>query len=436
VKLHQIRHTRVRVMAKFEEGHLPEAEAKLDELIARISPPASPQIRAELCNLYIDRATIHRFANRWTDALQDLETCTGLTKDMGKLWKSLTIANVEFLRAKIYSTPYDTINDPQKALQALSAVRDSGHFDYACDELEAGLAFRAGDWDKAAALSMKAANRLESDGWLRGAASCRRIAGDSLLEAGDLQGAEKELDAAHKFLKQRGAPGDHAISLMSQARMQSAKGDHDRAWEFALEALTGFDYLIRRFSVPDDQLRFLIDKLERYQCAFEIALAKGGPEGCLRAWEVAERSKSFYLCQLIASADINLYDGIEPQELARLKQLEQALDDCERKLGRLSIDDREGARGQRILEDLLKLAREKKDQLEGIMKQNPKWARMNSPSILNLKEEIARLPQKWVPLSYYWQSVRHSKSVLLHMFWTDHRGLPKWNSTAWVRSDL
>ena len=76
-----------------------------------------------------------------------------------------------------------------------------------------------------------------------------------------------------------------------------------------------FDFLIRRFSSLLDQQRFLVDKLKRYAEAFRIALGNADDdEDYLRAWSIAERSKSFYLCQLLASAGTALFEGAAADE--------------------------------------------------------------------------------------------------------------------------
>lgn len=434
--LDQIRHSRLQAMVAFEEGHLPDAESDLDQLIELLAPPNTPQERAELFNLHSDRATVRRFANRWEDTLKDLEICDRLISQMGPLWQRLSGANIAFLRAKIHSNPHIPVYDPEKAKEALIIVRQAEAFDFACDEIEAGLAFLTGDWEKAAELSLTASRKLEEQGWLRAAASCRRLAADAYMESGELFQAEKQISAAHEYLKKHGAPGDQSRSLLSCARLKSFKGEHDVAWELLLEGLAKLDFLIRRFTVLSEQQRFLIDKLESYQRAFEIALAKTGPDGCIRAWTIVERSKSFYLCQLLASADVRLFDGLNPDELSRLKELEERVDSCERKLARLSDADSESDQGRLVLSKMQDLYTEKQHQIERMMKENPKWARLNNPSFLNLKTAIERLPQGWVLLSYYWQSKKSDPGSNLHIFWLDSKGNPRHIYTEWTDDQI
>ena len=416
--INQIRHARIQTMIAFEEGHLPEAELELGKLIKRLNNPQTAHERSELCYLHSERATVRRFANRWDDALSDLEICDGLIRRMGALWQRLMSANVAFLRAKIYADPHTSCYCPEKARNALAIVRRAGNLDFACDEAEATMAYREENWSEAARLSLTAASKLAEQGWLRAAASCRRQAADAYMELSDLGRAEAQMSEAHAYLQSYGGPVDRARSFLTCARFESLKGGHDTAWGMILQALAEIEFLIRRFTVLSEQQRFLIDKLELYQRAFQIVLTASGSKANMRAWTIAERSKSFYLCQLIASADIQIFDDMDPLELDRLRRLEDRLDACERKLPRLSQADRDGLKGQKILEEIKKLVAAKQTQLERMMRQNPRWARLNIPSLLNLKKEIEHLPVGWIPLSFYWQPQKETGATL-HIFWVD-----------------
>ena len=52
-------------MIDFEEGRLPEAEARLSELIESLGTAESPVLRDELCKCLTDRSTVRRYSNRW-----------------------------------------------------------------------------------------------------------------------------------------------------------------------------------------------------------------------------------------------------------------------------------------------------------------------------------------------------------------------------------
>ena len=112
-----------------------------------------------------------------------------------------------------------------------------------------------------------------------------------------------------------------------------------------------------------EQQRFLANKLRFYDRAFEIARTKSGSDGLWRAWSIAERAKSFYLCQLVANAEIGLFEGIDPEEIARLKSLESQLDEAERQFANLSPQDKLGARGQDSELRIRSISQQKRDLL-------------------------------------------------------------------------
>lgn len=441
IELAQARHERTEAMYHFEKGHLPEAEAQLDAVIDKLSSAATPQLRCELGQALTDRATVHRYANRWEEALKDLQRCQKLTHQMGTLSAGLLAKNVDYLCAKIFATPYAPFYDRKKALAALRRVRRAGGLEFACDELESQLAFRAKDWERAAKLALRAAQTLEGQGWKRAAASCRGIAGRAWLGKGDLRRAESQLLAAHRYLEQFGGPSDLVDSNLALARLHAAQGHGDRAWTLALEGLSFLEHLIRRFSSIGEQQRFLIDKLQRYHEVFEIALARGGDEAPLRAWTIAERSKSFYLCQLLASADIRFFEGVRPEDIDSLRTLEHDLDKAERTLGRLYASGRQDAETQRLEMKTRQLAEEKQGQLELIMKQDPRWGSVNVPSQLHLDQELSCLPSGWVPVSFYWHrsqaiSGEPSNSAEFHVFWMDRSGRPHRECTSLAADEI
>jgi hypothetical protein len=168
------------------------------------------------------------------------------------------------------------------------------------------------------------------------------------------------------------------------ARLELAKGDHDAAWDTP-GALDGVESLIRHFRLLADQQRFVADKLPYYDVAFDVGLARDGPEGVLRAWSVAERAKSFYLCQLVANAEVSLFEGLDPARVGRLRALEDDLDTRER----------QQARGGSV-EELEELSREKQELLDALMRENPRWWPAR-PASFDLIGELERLGSAWTP---------------------------------------
>jgi len=440
-----IDHARKRAMARFEEGEIPEALAELTRLIDAPAADRGARSRQALYYLRLDRATVLRRANRWDEAMADLDEAERLIDGLAPLFQDMCRGSVAHARALILGDPANPGADPTRCLGELARIRRSGFavLECAADDLESRLAHRAGDWTTAAALARRAAASLDDQGWPAAAATCRRREAEALLGRGDVDGAEAALDAARRHFDRFGTPLDLAHAELVRARILSARHAHDEAWHCTLDALARFDHLIHRFSVLSEQQAFLRDKLERYAEAFAVALAAGGDTGCLRAWSVAERSKSFYLCQLLASGSVALFEGVDPARLRAFEEAGDTLDRLDAQLGRLSRDDREGEPGQQLIARLHDASREKARALESLMRADPRWARVNVPGELDVGRELARMPGGWSLISYYWEGAGGGAESgggrepgRLHVFWTDGSSRPCHTVTEWAPPDM
>lgn len=433
-----IYHRRCQAMIDFEYGKLPEAEKQLNKLITEIGSPQTRQMKQELCQCRIDLATIYRFENRWDEALADLTTCEKDAQELGLDVRNMILTVIYIIRAKVYATPYSSVYNPEESLKSLAELRKLGWNDWVADQLESDLAFRDGKWDRAAMLALRAAGALASKGWLRGAASCRLRAGKACLELRNLQQAEIELTAAHKFFIERGPPDQLAETQLGLARLKSSRGEHDDAWNLASKALDCVESLIRHFRELYDQQRFLIDKLRYYDYAFDIGLAKGGVDGWQRTWTIAERAKSFYLCQLLANADISLFEGVDPVKIKNLKDLEMQLDDYEQKLRRLNDNDKNGDRGSKIEEQLLPISRKRQELLNNMMQENSRWAALKVPPKIDLNAELKKLDPAWVPISYFWRENWNpeDEGANLYIFYAGQDRIPQCTVVPWSKQEL
>jgi tetratricopeptide (TPR) repeat protein len=426
-------------MLAFERGELPEAEAQLTGLIEEVEATADSRMRIELYHLYQDRATLRRRANRWDDALIDIEAAERLLPSLPRLMQRLAPTAIAHARAKIFASEFNPGGDAAEAIRQIRGLRRAGGLDFAADELESQLAFRTGDWPRATRLALSAAESLMGQGWRGAAATCRRRAAEALIEDGDLEAAEAQLSRAKEHIDQFGTPVDVARTELAHARLLAARSLHDDAWSALLKALEQFDALIHCFSSLADQQRFLIDKLDCYDEGFRIALAGGGERGCLRAWSIAERSKSFYLCQLVASGDISLFHDVDPATLRALHEIELEMDRLELSRAALSCSDREGDTGRELARRLREVSARKRSQLEELMRHHPHWGRVAVPSRLDIAGEVAKLPGAWIPLSYYWERPREcagDASRRLHIFWMDRSNRPRHACTTWSKDRL
>ena len=430
-----LRLQRDEAMRDFDDGNLPQAEAKLTELISQSENASDPWALGELASCLRDRATVRRISNNWQPALDDLARCEQVAMRLPPLPRRMTLPNIYYTRALLLGTPYSDVYNPETAQWAIAEFRKYPGPTWVGDSLEADLAFNQRQWDKAASLYLGTADALEREGWKQGIAGCRLRAGECFAELQDWDAAEREIRASLGFLEKSGPPDMLAGARLNLARIYSARGEHDAAWESALLALAGVESLVRLFRDVSEQQRFLANKLRFYDSAFEIARARTGPEGQWRAWSIAERAKSFYLCQLVANAEIELFEGIQPSDIALLKSLESQLDDAERKLANLSPQEKLG-RAEESERQIRSISQKKRDLLATLMKQNPRWAALKTPPAFNIKSELAKLNPDWIVVSYFWLSDTKGDEVCLYIFWTGRDRAPHSIAVPWTRAEL
>ena len=434
---------RRRAMARFEQGDIPGAEAELTKLIQVMAGADGIRYRELRYSLYQDRATVRRRANSWDAALDDLAAAEGLLERLPLLLQVSGRSSIAQARALILSDSHYPGAEPAAVLSHLELARQSGSREHlaAADDLESRLAFRAGEWEKAAGAARKAAQAFDRMGWPGAAAICRRRTAEALLAAGDLPQAERELTVARNHIDRFGTPLDMALTDLLEAKLLARQNQDEDAWERTLASLDSMDGLIRRFSVLSEQQAFLIDKLAHYGEAFAIAMAAGGERGWLRAWTIAERSKSFYLCQLLTSAEINLFEDGDPAVVGRLRDIGIELDRLEMGYGGLDERLREASVGHALVMRIRELSRQKANALQDLMRANPRWARVAVPSGLDLEAQIESLPERWAFLSYFWEvpTGRGKKSPQagrLHLFWTDASKRALHTFTDWTHEEM
>lgn len=411
-------------MLDFEEGHITEAEQRLSDLLDSSRRLTSMQRFAG----QFSRSTVRRCAGRWTEALEDLNDCDELIGTLPLVMQVPSHIDVYHAKAKLLSAAGSKVYDPNAAIQATGNLRPLAP--ELADELESELALKTGDWEKCIRCSESALLWFGSDGWLKPVAVLRRRIGEARLGLGQLDRAEVELHTAYNFLEKFGAPDERAYSAISLARLHSLRGDHQQAWQLALRALHDIDSLIRDFRVLQEQQDFLADKLHIYDTAFEVALRCSGTEGTNRAWTIAERAKSFYLCQLLANADVPLFDGVDPELLEKLKQLELEVDRCARSVaasGRSDTKDKET--------ELIRVSKERQQLLSAMMRINPRWAAIKAPTEIDIEGLLGTLPPDWLPVSYFWSS-RSGPTFDSYLFFRDSSGRAQFVTVPWTIDEM
>jgi CHAT domain-containing protein len=424
------RHIRTEAQALARSGDFPGAEARLSSLLEDLDP-IDPGAALERFRCYQDRSVLRRLRNDWDGALGDLDYTRDLLATLPRFVRRGEETGLWHARAKLFASKADLRRDPAtrradrlEARRCLDEVRGLGG-GWVADELESSLAERERDWPTVAACCERTVAALRAEGWQLGVAMVERRWGEALVELGDPRAADL-IGQARSFFDTNGPPDELAKADMALARLLSAGGDHDGAWGRARQSLDLLERLVRRFRALGEQLRYLADKAAVYETAYHISMAAQGDTGVLRGWTVVERAKSFYLCQLLANADVDLFEGVDSDDLALLRSLEDELD-C------LAMEAAAGDPQSEVAAKELSTKRLKL--LESMMASSPRWASFRVPPPLDMADELRRLPDDWVPVSFFWHSQDDSGETLT-LFWVDADGRVKQHDTRWGADDL
>jgi CHAT domain-containing protein len=418
-------HAREQAMIDFAEGRIVETLARFETLLA--SDPPLTAVQEGDCRL--QRSTVYACANRWKEALADLEATEKLSYPPPRILQRMRLSEIYHAKLKLYTNPEADTANPKAAEDALAKLRAMSPVPWLAEELESDLALKAHDWERCIRFSSTALQMFEREGWLRPVAIMRRRLAEARMELHQFDQAEQDLTAAHGFFAKFGSFDDLAYTSLTWARLKSRSGAHDEAWRLALQALERVESLIRNFRVIGEQQQFLVDKLRFYDEAFEMGMAAGGRAGVLRGWTIAERAKSFYLCHLVANADVSLFDGIDAASIERLQGLETRLDGLSRTLMVCPPAEREETERQQR-----EISEERQKLLFQIMKDNPRWAAVKRPVQADISEVLRELPRGWTAISYYWR--QREADAELYIFSVPADGEPRCTSVPWSKEEI
>jgi tetratricopeptide (TPR) repeat protein len=400
-------------MLDADDGRLPQAEAELGRIVAVLGN-AEPMIaRRALAETLTERALVRMLANRHEEALADLDRSLLLAEHMPPLLKRSVAFSALARRCKLRAKPATPVHDLDAAARDVEAARGIDGLDWLLDELDCTIARERGDWPRVAELSPRVGERMQAEGFAVGHAFCALRTAQSLFELGRAQGAGAALAEALPLLEQHGPPDQLARALLLTAQLASRRGEHEAAWRSAERALALGESLVRHFRALADQHRFVADKIAQYRQAFAIALARGDDTGIARAWSVAERAKGFYLCQLVANADVPLFEGVGADTLARLRRLEDELDRVELRLA--AADP--GAQFEALARQAQRLQGERDAAFAEAMRGNPRWAALRTPPPPDIARLLPRIAGRFVLLSLF--VMPDANGLAVHCFHSD-----------------
>jgi len=431
-----IRTGRRRAELRTERGDYEGAERILGELLEGSRASASPGVKLERTQCLTARANLEWRCGRPESALAALNEVEALAGQLSSDNQRTLHFTLWQQRANLRIDAPPPHRDLVAARADLESLRALGLFPWSLDILEGRLAFAERNFELAAEHGRRLSTHLRAEGWPGGAARAQLTTARALVECGRFDEAGQELAACAAPIELTRAPDLVAVHELLEARVLSARGEHEAAWALASTALDGFARQIRHFRSFLDQQRFLLDKLDHHRRAFEVAAACPGATGIWRAWSVAERTKGFSLCQMVANADIALFEDVDPAQIARLNQLEEALDGAERAAGSLASGPAAGPAGASgdaaaALADLLA---EREALLRSLFRDHPRWAALRAPPVPDVAAIVGSLGDTWSPLSYFW--AHDPEESRLHALFVDAEGVPRRVESLWTAAEV
>ena len=338
------------------------------------------------------------------------------------------------MRGFLFATKGTPAYNPEAARAECQRIREIGVDPGQADLLECKLAEAEEKWGRLAELAVDAIPWWEQRGWPGAAASSRFSAGRAFLELGDLDRAEEMLAPALDYFKQWGPEEKQALVYKLQAALFHKRGRHAEAWDSIKHAMDGFEDLLRQTGSLDNEQAYLQDKAGLYRDALLIALGLGGREGCLRAWDVAERAKSYFLSLLLTNADVPLFRGVDPDRLAQLRKLDQQLDALEKQQTRSRQPCSQTQADGSTENPRQSLSDERRTLFDQISRDNPHWAMVHRPKEVRIIDELEQLGPEWTALSYFW--VPRDAGATLHCFFMGRDRAPRHIAVEWSQAEL
>ena len=391
-------------MLAAEDGDLHEAEETLTRLIERVTAeiraaPADSDLVYDLSRCLLNRANIRSWAVRPKEALADLALVEPLLERLKPLPRQLLRVGVLDTRARLLAAPFSPAHDATLARAAVDELRRElprESDQWMADVVELRLAQLDRDWRRVIQLAASASAQLTKLDSPRGRQALGLQLARAWLELGDRNAAAPYAELAEKFFAREGPPDLAAAAAMALARVRGEGGD---GWPLAEKALAIVETLVRTQRSLFKQQRYLVEKLQIYEDALALALAgldnpvssAERERAVFRAWEVAERAKSFSLRQAMTQGGWLV--AIDPESAAALADLDRRLEAVE-----AQADHSETCR--KLQADL---AAERQRLLETAMERNPAVARQTQlASQLDLSRLARNLPAKTGLMSWFW----------------------------------
>ena len=416
-----------------KEGCVPEAQRLTDGLIQNLAGSQTESLRNLLCQSLLDRVFLNGASTLlWKQRLDDLDRCEEEAQHL-KHHNRRLILNVAWTwRARLLSAlPRKPADYPEQMRELAEKIRALGVDRRQADWMLCELLQGEERWKRTAVLAEQDIEWALGRNMPQMVADSRLNASRAYRELGRFEEAQNRLTPALKFFEGSGPEESAAQAEQLQAVLHAIRGETEPAWNMICRSMERVENLLRQTGSLLNEQAFLQDKAGLYTQALDIALKTGGRQGCLRAWAVAERSKSYFLALILANPDASLFRGVAAEDLARLRELDGQLDHFER-LKR--EPGRPGETTETIQGQINALSVERRTLFDRMMRDNPRWAAMRRPPVLDLEAELNRLGPGWGVVSYYWEP--RDPGALLHCFFLGRDREPRHVAVDWSADDL
>jgi CHAT domain-containing protein len=437
-------------MAAAEEGELQQADDELTALINGLdadvqgpapvsgaaSPPPDTHRLAELCQCLLNRAAVRSWAVRPTEALQDLSRVEKLAEKLKPLSRRSVLLGLLDSRARLLAVPYSPEHKPDDAMAAAAELRATAEpcgMAWVADAVDLQLALSRFDWPMVARRAPVPIAELERLGQPRGAQALRVLQARAWLALGRPDQALAPAAAAHGFFSAEGPPDIAASAALALARARGRPQD----WPLAEAALAQVEQLTRAQRSLFDQQRYLVEKLRLYDEAIALALGHAAtPEAHVssppaaqrqqaieRAWQVAERAKSFSLRQAMTQG--GWLRALDETCAAALQALDDRLD---------ALDAQGPAAAEQVTSLRATLAAERQQLLQAAMQRSPSLAATLAVPDWDLTAVLQALPVGVGVVSWYW--LESPGGWQLNIFYAGADRLARLDHSHWGQAEI
>jgi len=304
-----------------------------------------------------------------------------------------------------------TLNDPQTALeytrQALQIRRDLGQRIFEANELDnlGSMQNKLGDPRKAIEYHHQALEMRRALGHRPGEAMSLTNLGAAHFALGEYQSAFDYFNQALSMHRTMGGKSMEAISLYGLAQVESRRGNLDAARSRMEEALNIIESLRGKAATQDLRASFLAKQQDYYEFHIDLLVRTHKQESDKHydwaALQASERARSRSLLELLTEARIDVDQGI-PAELklrerityGRIAFLQSRL------IGAYSEPKPDQEKIKALEEEMKKVDGEREQLNMEIREKHPRYASLEYPAPLGLKEIQSLLDERTVLLEY------------------------------------